>query len=98
MTYYTYILTNWNNKVMYIGMTNNLERRLYEHRHHMIDGFTRRYNVYKLVYYETSPDVKAAIAREKELKGWMRARKDALFETMNPDWQDLSESWNPVKP
>lgn len=93
MTYYTYILTNWNNKVMYIGITNNLERRLYEHRHHTANGFTSRYNVNKLVYYEVAPDVKAAIAREKELKGWVRARKNALVESMNPDWKDLSEAW-----
>ena len=94
MTYYTYILTNWNNKVMYIGMTNNLERRLYEHKHHLIEGFTRRYNVDKLVYFESSFDVKAAIAREKQLKGWTRARKNALVESMNPTWQDLSKDWD----
>ena len=93
MTYYTYILTNRNNKVMYIGMTNNLERRLYEHKHHLIEGFTLRYNVDKLVYFECSFDVKAAIAREKELKGWTRARKNALVESVNPAWQDLSKDW-----
>lgn len=93
MTYCTYILTNWNNKVMYIGMTNNLERRLYEHKHHLIEGFTLRYNVDKLVYFESSFDVKAAIAREKELKGWTRARKNALVESVNPAWQDLSKDW-----
>lgn len=98
MSYYTYILTNWNNRVMYIGMTNNMERRLYEHKHHLIDGFTSKYNVDKLVYYESTTDVKAAIAREKALKGWTRARKDALVETMNPTWQDLSADWNPNKP
>ncbi len=93
MMYYTYILTNWNNKVMYIGMTNNLERRLYEHRHHLADGFTSRYNVDKLVYCESTTDVRAAIAREKALKGWTRARKNALVKSMNPDWRDLSEEW-----
>ena len=66
MMYYIYILTNWNNKVMCIGMTNNLERRLYEHRHHLADGFTNRYNVDKLVYCESTTDVKAAISREKQ--------------------------------
>ena len=91
MTYYTYILTNWNNKVMYIGMTNNLERRLYEHRHHVVAGFTCKYNVCKLVYYESTDDVKAAIMREKQLKGWIRARKNALVESTNPTWRDLSE-------
>ena len=93
MTYYTYILTNWNNKVMYIGMTNNLERRLYEHKHHLIEGFTHRYNVDKLVYFESSFDVRVAIAREKELKGWTRARKNALVESVNPAWQDLNKDW-----
>ena len=94
MTYYTYILTNWNDKVMYIGMTNNLERRLYEHRHHPADGFTSQYNVNKLVYYESTTDVNAAIAREKQLKGWRREKKNALVETTNPTWQDLSKDWN----
>ena len=94
MTYYTYILTNWNNKVMYIGMTNNLERRLYEHRHHLADGFTSQYNVSKLVYYESTTDVKAAIAREKQLKGWERTKKNALIETINPTWRDLSQDWD----
>ena len=80
MPYFTYILTNWSNKVMYIGMTNDLERRMYEHRNKMIDGFTKQYNLYKLVYYESTDDVKTAIAREKQLKGWLRARKNALVE------------------
>ena len=93
MTYYTYILTNWNRNVMYIGMTNDLERRLYEHKHHLIEGFTSRYNVDQLVYYEACPDVKAAIAREKQLKGWTRAHKDALVESMNPTWENLSNNW-----
>ena len=94
MTYCTYILTNWNNKVMYIGITNNLERRLYEHRHHLADGFTNQYNVNKLVYYESTTDVKAAIAREKQLKGWNGRKKNTLIETMNPEWRDLSQDWD----
>ena len=94
MPYFTYILTNWNNKVMYIGMTNNLQRRMYEHRNKLIDGFTKQYNVHKLVYYESTEDVYAAIAREKQLKGWLRARKNALVETMNPDWHDLYDDLN----
>ena len=91
--YYTYILTNWNNKVMYIGVTNNLERRLYEHRNHLADGFTKKYNVYKLVYFESTSDVRAALEREKQLKGWNRIKKNELVQTMNPDWYDLSEDW-----
>ena len=94
MTYYAYILTNWNNKVMYIGMTNDLARRLYEHKHHVADGFTSQYNVNKLVYYESTADVKAAIAREKQLKSWVRARKNALVQSVNPTWRDLSADWN----
>ena len=93
MPYYTYILTNWNNRVMYIGVTNNLERRLYEHKHQLTDGFTKKYNIHKLVYCETTDDVKAAIAREKQLKGWLRSRKNALIESANPEWRDLSEDW-----
>ena len=76
-----------------IGMTNNMERRLYEHKHHLADGFTSKYNINKLVYYETTTDVKTAIAREKQLKSWLRQRKNALVETMNPTWQDLSQDW-----
>ncbi len=92
--YYVYILTNWNNKVIYIGVTNDLRRRLYEHKNELIDGFTKKYHVHKLVYYEHTSDVRAAIAREKQLKGWLRAKKNALVETMNPQWKDLSEEWN----
>ena len=93
MQYYVYILTNKNNRVMYIGVTNDLERRLYEHKHELVDGFTKRYHVHKLVYYEQSSDVRSAIQREKELKGWLRRKKNALVETMNPDWHDLSQDW-----
>ena len=91
--YYVYILTNWKGNVMYIGVTSNLERRCYEHRHERIEGFTKRYHVHKLVYYEQTGDVKAAIEREKQLKHWTRAKKNALVETMNPTWKDLSEDW-----
>lgn len=92
--YYVYFLTNQNDRVLYIGVTGNLERRLYEHRHGFVDSFTRRYHVYKLVYYEQTGDVKAAIAREKQLKGWTRAKKNALVEAVNPRWRDLSDDWN----
>ena len=92
--YFVYILTNWNNKVMYIGVTNDLKQRLNEHKHQLVDGFTKRYNVHKLVYYEHTTDMRAAIAREKQLKGWLRAKKNALVETMNPEWKDLSEEWD----
>ena len=93
MAYYVYILTNKNNRVMYIGVTNDLARRLYEHKQELVEGFTKRYHVHKLVYYEQTTDVRSAIAREKQLKGWLRARKNELVETMNPEWRDLSEDW-----
>lgn len=93
MTCFVYILTNWNHKVLYIGMTNNLERRLYEHRHQLVDGFTKQYNVHKLVFFEETGDVNAAIAREKQLKGWSRKKKNALVSIANPTWRDLSENW-----
>ena len=91
--YYVYILTNWNNKVLYTGVTNNLERRLYEHRNELADGFTKRYHVHKLVYYDTTTDATAAIAREKQIKGWTRQKKNAPIETLNPEWRDLSKDW-----
>ena len=93
MNYYVYILTNKSDHVMYIGVTNNLERRVYEHKQELIEGFTKRYHVNKLVYFETTTDVRSAIEREKQLKGWRRARKNELVETLNPEWLDLSEDW-----
>ena len=92
-SYFVYILANWNHSVLYIGVTNDLQRRVYEHRQELVEGFTKKYHVHKLVYYEQTGDVKAALAREKQLKGWRREKKDALVETMNPDWNDLSETW-----
>ena len=93
MNYYVYILTNWNDSVMYIGVTNNLPKRLYEHRNHLVDGFTKKYNVHKLVYYEDTNDVYSALEREKQLKGWSRAKKNALVAKSNPTWTDLSKEW-----
>ena len=90
-TYPVYILANEYNNVLYIGVTNNLERRVNEHRSGMIDGFTKRYHVDKLVYFETCHDVKAAIAREKQLKHWNRQKKNILIQQMNPEWKDLSK-------
>ncbi|HHU90144.1 MAG TPA: GIY-YIG nuclease family protein [Clostridiaceae bacterium] len=89
--YYVYILTNWSNKVLYIGITNNLVRRCYEHKHKIIRGFTEKYNVNKLVYFDTTNDVSEAIKREKQLKGWTRSKKINLVESINPMWNDLSE-------
>ena len=88
--YYIYILANTSGSSLYVGVTNNLERRLYEHRNGLIPGFTERYNVHRLVYYETTGDVESAILREKQLKGWRRSKKDALIDSMNPERHDLS--------
>lgn len=87
--YFVYLLTNWNNKVMYVGMTNDLLRRVQEHRTHVVKGFTEKYNVHKLVYFEETSDVYAAIAREKEIKKWRREKKNALVIQANPEWRDL---------
>ena len=89
--YYIYIITNKWNSVLYTGVTNDLARRVYEHRDKLVDGFTSRYNVSKLVYYEVSDDVGSAIAREKQIKAGSRAKKIALIQSMNPEWNDLYE-------
>lgn len=88
--YYVYILTNANNTVIYIGVTNDLPRRLSEHKSGAIDSFTKRYRVHKLVYFEEYHNPNDAISREKQLKGWRRSKKNALVETTNPSWSDLS--------
>jgi putative endonuclease len=80
-------------RTLYTGVTNNLERRVYEHKHKLLPGFTNKYNITKLVYYEAGDNVSVAIAREKQIKGWLRAKKIALIESVNPDWIDLSEDW-----
>lgn len=78
---------------LYVGATNDLMRRVYEHQHGLVKGFTSRYRVTRLVYFEDTDRVGAAIEREKELKGWLRAKKIALVETTNPEWHDLSKGW-----
>lgn len=89
--YYIYLLTNWNHRVMYVGVTNDLKRRLYEHKNKLIIGFTKKYNLNKLVYFEETQDIHTAIAREKEIKKWRREKNDRLVNETNPAWQDLSE-------
>ena len=89
--YYVYILTNDRDKLLYIGVTNNLQRRVYEHKNGRFEGFTKDYGIHKLVYYEMCHDVKDAIKREKQLKNWRREKKIALIERMNPNWKDLGE-------
>jgi putative endonuclease len=90
--YFVYILTNRYHGVLYTGVTNDLVRRIFEHREKLTRGFTTRYNVNKLVFYEAGSDVRASIAREKQIKAGSRARKIALIEGMNPEWRDLYES------
>ena len=80
-------------KTLYIGVTNDLERRVREHQTCATKGFTQKYNVNRLIFYEESNDVRAAIAREKQLKGWRRSKKLALIESANAEWDDLSEDW-----
>ena len=93
MNYYVYILSNENNNVIYTGVTNNLVRRIYEHKNHLDkSSFTSRYNIEKLVYYETTSDVESAISREKQIKGWNRKRKNKMIENKNPNWKDLYDS------
>ncbi len=91
MTYYVYVMAS-RSKTLYIGVTNDLERRVVEHKSGA-STFTKRYNISRLVYYEESSDSLAAIEREKQLKGWLRNKKLALIESTNPEWEDLSENW-----
>lgn len=87
--YYVYILSNRNNTVLYTGVTNNLIRRVYEHKYRLTEGFAEKYRAYKLVYYEETDDVNSAIAREKQIKGWVRTKKIKLIFTLNPTFKDL---------
>ena len=89
--YCVYILTNKNNTALYTGVTGNLKKRVYEHKEKLVDGFTKRYNLAKLVYYEVCDEVHSAIAREKQIKAGPRRKKIALIESMNKEWKDLYE-------
>ena len=89
MAYYVYMMTNQYQNVLYTGVTNDLIRRVYEHRNHLLkDSFTSRYNLSRLVYFEITDDVRSAIEREKQIKSWNRKRKNALVESQNPTWED----------
>ena len=93
MNYHVYILANRTRTVLYVGVTNNLIRRMYEHKNKLdVGSFTAKYDVHDLVYFEYTSDVRAAIEREKQIKGWNRARKNKLVETKNPKWEDLYQS------
>ncbi|MBU1032657.1 MAG: GIY-YIG nuclease family protein [Patescibacteria group bacterium] len=91
-SYYVYIMTN-QSRNLYIGVTNNLESRVFDHKENKIEGFTKRYNINQLVYFGEYNDVTLAIEREKQLKGWTRKKKIYLIEQTNPNWDDLSEAW-----
>ncbi len=91
--YYVYILSNFTNTTLYIGVTNDLKRRVYEHKNKLIEGFSEKYNVDRLVYFEETTDIKSAIQREKNLKKWNRMWKNELIEKENPEYKDLSEGW-----
>jgi len=90
--YYIYIMTN-KSRTLYTGVTNNLMRRVHEHKNKLVPGFTSKYNIQFLVYYETTSSIHVALEREKQIKGWLRAKKFALIDSMNPAWKDLSEEW-----
>lgn len=92
-SYYVYILASKKNGTLYTGVTNDLERRIYEHKKNIIKGFTAKYNVHNLVYYEETNDVNEALALEKKIKGWLRKKKIALIESTNPDWKDIAREW-----
>jgi putative endonuclease len=91
-TFYVYLLASKSRR-LYVGVTNNLERRLFEHKSKLVDGFTKRYNIDRLVYFEQTTDVLSAITREKQIKSWNRSKKISLIEATNPTWEDLSTEW-----
>lgn len=91
--YFVYIMTNRKYGVLYTGITSDLKYRVYQHKHKLVPGFTSRYNLTKLVHYEQTSNVHGAIAREKQIKGWLRSKKISLIESENSEWKDLSEGW-----
>ena|SRR5438105_15960366 len=90
--YYVYIMTN-KSRTLYVGVTNDLERRVHEHKHKSVPGFTSKYNITKLVWYEAFERIDDAIEAEKRIEGWLRSKKVALIESVNPTWRDLSDRW-----
>jgi putative endonuclease len=91
-TYYVYIMTNQSH-TLYIGVTNNIRKRVYQHKGGLVEGFTHRYNIATLVHLESFADIRSAIAREKQIKHWRRDKKLLLIARENPDWRDLSDGW-----
>jgi putative endonuclease len=90
---YVYIIGNWTGGVIYIGVTNDLLKRIYQHRYKLIKGFSSRYNLSRLLFFEKYDDIESAIRREKEIKAWRREKKNTLIQSFNPDWKDLAEGW-----
>jgi len=90
--YHVYIMTN-KSGTLYTGITNDIKKRVYEHKNKLIPGFTEKYNISRLIYFETFGDVYSAISREKTIKGWLRKKKIELIQKTNPDWKDLAEDW-----
>ena len=93
--YYVYIMTN-RSRTLYVGVTNDLERRVYEHKSESIEGFTKRYKINRLVFFDETSNIEGAISREKEIKKWRRSKKIDLIEATNPGWKDLSDGWYEV--
>jgi putative endonuclease len=91
--YFVYLLTNYDRTVLYTGVTNSLERRVWQHKHGTFEGFTKKYKCDLLMYFEEYNEIDQAIAREKQIKGWTRAKKNALVASMNPEWNDLASDW-----
>lgn len=92
-SYFVYMMSNNHGNVLYLGVTNNIERRIYEHKNGIYEGFSKKYKTTKLVYFEETNSVEAAITREKEIKKWRKEKKDKLIQTLNPDKKDLSLEW-----
>jgi len=90
---FVYILTNKNNRVLYTGVTSNLEQRVWQHKSRTIAGFTKKYNCDKLVWFQVAEEIESAIAREKQIKSWSRKKKEVIINELNPQWRDLSADW-----
>ncbi|MBE0429725.1 MAG: GIY-YIG nuclease family protein [Thermoleophilia bacterium] len=91
-SYYVYIMAN-RSRTLYVGVTNDLERRMFEHKNHLVDGFSKKYRITRLVYFEETNSIESAIFREKQIKSWRREKKLALINSVNPAWNDLAENW-----
>ncbi|MBN8707083.1 MAG: GIY-YIG nuclease family protein [Bacteroidetes bacterium] len=93
-TYFVYMLANQKNGTLYVGVTNNLQKRIQEHKNEIFDGFTKKYHIHSLVWFDTTSDIESAILKEKQLKNWQREWKIELIEKENPEWKDLSGGWS----